>query len=83
MNALDLTRKLVRDCLQLKDSEQLNPETPLLSGFPELNSLTIATLMTEIEEAVDCEIDDDEISESVFETIGSLADFIDKKMALA
>lgn len=81
MNALELTRKLIRDCLQLKVSEPLTRETPLLGGFPEFNSLTIATLIIEIEEVVDCEIADDELRGEIFETIGTLADFVDMKMA--
>ena len=83
MNALDLTRSLVRTCLQVKDSEPLRRETPLLGGFPEFNSLTITTLVTEIEEVVDCEIADEELNGEIFATIGSLADFVHLKMAHA
>ncbi|MEX1198523.1 MAG: hypothetical protein WEB57_11775 [Pseudohongiellaceae bacterium] len=83
MSALELTRKLLRDCLQLSESEPLTRETPLLGGFPEFNSLTIATLMVEIEEAVDCGIDDDEITGEIFETVGSLTDFVETKMSPA
>lgn len=67
--------------MQLDESASLTPETQLLGGFSEFNSLTITTLIVEIEEAVDCEIDDEEISAEVFETVGSLAAFVDKKMA--
>lgn len=83
MNSLELTRGLIRNCLQLKASHPLKPDTPLLGAFPELNSLTIATLIMQIEELVDCEIADDEIRGEVFQTIGSLADFIDGKLAAA
>lgn len=81
MNALDLTRKLVRGCLQLADSVPLTPDTPLLGGFPEFNSLTITTLVAEIEDALDCEIDDSELTSELFETVESLADFVASKMA--
>jgi acyl carrier protein len=81
VNALELTRKLIRDCLQLQVSVPLTRETPLLGGFAEFNSLTIATLIIEIEEVVDCEIADDEFRSEIFETIGTLADFVDMKMA--
>lgn len=80
VRALELTRKLLRNCLQLKELEPLTRETPLLGGFPEFNSLTIATLMVEIEEALDCDIADDDITGEIFETVGSLADFIETKM---
>ena len=83
MNALDLTTKLLRACLQLSPSEPLSRETALLGGFPEFNSLTITTLIVEIEERLDCEIADHELTSELFETVGTLADFIDTKMAHA
>lgn len=78
-----MTRNLIRDCLQLELSYPLTRETPLLGGFAEFNSLTVATLIVKIEEVVDCEVEDDELSGEIFETIGTLADFIDMKMAHA
>jgi len=83
VNALELTRKLIRACLQLQDSAPLPIDTPLLGGFSDLNSLTITGLVLSIEEALDCEIADDELSGEIFESIGSLANFVDAKMALA
>lgn len=83
MTAFDLCRKLIRACLQLNEATPLSRETPLLGGFAEFNSLTITTLIAEIEEALDCEIADEELSGDLFETIGSLTDFIDSKMAHA
>ena len=58
-------------------------ERPEDGGFPEFNSLTITTLVTEIEEVVDCEIADEELSGEIFATVGSLADFVHLKMAHA
>ena len=81
MSAIELTRQLLRSCLQLNSSIALEAGTPLLGGFPEFNSLTIATLIMQLEEAVDCEVDDEEITAELFETVGTLAEFIEKKMA--
>ena len=83
MDSLELTQKLIRDCLQLKASEALTRDTPLLGGFPEINSLTVATLIVEIENNVDCEIDDEEVTAEIFESVGSLANFVETKMANA
>lgn len=83
MDSLELTQKLIRDCLQLKASETLTRDTPLLGGFPEFNSLTVATLIVEIENNVDCEIDDGEVTAETFESVGSLANFVETKMAAA
>ncbi len=81
MSALELTRTLLGKCLQLDNARLLTRETRLLGHIPELNSLTVATLVMEIEETVDCEIEDEEMTADIFDTVGSLADFVDKKMA--
>ncbi|MFA5631096.1 MAG: phosphopantetheine-binding protein [Porticoccaceae bacterium] len=83
MNALELTKNLLRRCLQLSPDEPLSPNTELLGGFPEFNSLTITTLIVEIEEALDCEIADHELTSDLFQTVATLADFVDTKMAHA
>tara|TARA_R110002072_G_scaffold296085_1_gene467597 strand:+ start:1201 stop:1446 length:246 start_codon:yes stop_codon:yes gene_type:complete len=80
MTALELTRNLVRSCLNLNDAEPLSEDTYLVGGFPEFDSLTIATLIEQIEETLGCEIDDDEIDGETFETIGSLSNFVATKM---
>ncbi len=80
MQALELTQSLVRSCLNLSEAEPLSADTYLMGGFPEFDSLTITTLITRIEEAIGCEIDDDEISGETFETVGTLAEFVGLKM---
>ncbi|MBM70785.1 MAG: acyl carrier protein [Haliea sp.] len=83
MTALELTKRLVRSCLQLGTDYPLSDDTVLLGGFPEFNSLTITTLITQIEDATGCEISDQEISGEIFETLQSLADFIEVKISEA
>lgn len=80
MNALDLTRTIVRSCLQLDDSVPLDEETYLMGGFAEFNSLTIATMIAEIEDQTGELVDDDEINGELFETVGSLAEFVRTKL---
>ena len=80
VTALELTRKMIRACLQLPESEPLTEDTYLMGGFPEFNSLTITTLIVDIEESVGCEVADDEISGDIFETVGSLSAFVEQKM---
>lgn len=81
MNTLEVTQKIIRFCLQLDDRQTLTRDTALLGGFPEFNSLTIVTLIARIETVLDCDIDDEELSAEIFETVGSVADFIDMKVA--
>jgi acyl carrier protein len=54
----------------------LGPETPLLGAIPELDSMAVVAVLTAIEERYGVTIDDGDVSAQVFETVGSLADFI-------
>lgn len=82
MNSLDLTRDLLRQCLQLgARADTLTADTPLLGNFPEFNSLTVVALVSAIEEQLGCEVSDTEINEELFRTVGSLSGFIEEKMA--
>lgn len=81
MNSMDITRNLLRQTLQLGDrADSLEAGTHLMGNFPELNSLTVVALIAAIEEQLGCEIYDDEISGEIFETVGSLAAFVDSKL---
>ena len=82
MNSLEVTRKIVRTCLQLgSQADSFGRNTQLLGGLPEFNSLTIAAVVAAIEDEFDCEIDDEELTAEIFETMGSLADFIAEQAA--
>ncbi|AHK78750.1 acyl carrier protein [Ectothiorhodospira haloalkaliphila] len=55
--------------------------TPLLGNIPELDSMAVVTVITTLEEQFGIMVDDDEISAETFETLGSLTDFVDAKLA--
>ena len=55
-------------------------DTPLLGDLPELDSMAVATVLTALEDRFHILIDDDEVSGELFESIGSLADFIARKL---
>lgn len=81
MEPLNLAKDLIKSCLQQGDNVNgFTKDTKLLGAFPELNSLTIMTMITALEEQLDCEIADEELSAEIFETVGTLAQFIEKKM---
>jgi acyl carrier protein len=81
MQTLELARGIVGASLQLgPEAERLDRDTQLLGGFPEFNSLTITAIVAAIEDELDCEIDDAEITGEIFETLGTLADFISTKL---
>lgn len=82
MNAFDIARDLLKSALQLGDrANGLTSDTPLLGNFPELNSLTIVSLITGVEEQTGSPVADDEISAEVFQTVGTFADFIAQKLS--
>lgn len=82
MDNFELAREILRSNLQLgAHADQLTRETALMGSMPEFNSLSVVGLITSIEDQLGCAIADDEISGDIFETVGTLADFIDSKLA--
>lgn len=84
--ASDETVTMVRDILSEALGIELNAgqvvaSTSLLGGIPEFDSMAVVTVVTLIEEQIGVEFADDELSAETFETIGSLADFVQARMA--
>jgi acyl carrier protein len=61
--------------------QRLNEQSPLLGSLPELDSMAVVSLIGALEERFGIAIDDDDISASTFETLGSLAAFVAAKRA--
>jgi len=81
MTPIDIAIKILNDQLQLGSQiESFTSGTLLLGHLQELDSLSIVGIISSIEEQLGCEVDDDEISQEVFESVGSLADFIESKL---
>ncbi len=81
MDTLQLARDVLRANLQLGDkADSLERGTPLMGSFPEFNSLTVVGIVTAIEEQTGCSVSDTEITAELFETVGTLADFIESKL---
>lgn len=55
-------------------------DTPLLGSIPEFDSIAVVTLISAIEQTFHFHIDDDDISASIFATLGSLIDFIAERI---
>ncbi len=80
MDVLELTIDILETNLQLNGAMTWERDTLLLGSIPEFNSLTITSILTSIEDQTGEEVDDSEISAEIFETVGSLADFIGSKL---
>ncbi len=79
----DLLRDTLRDVLALPDdfARSLDADTALFGALPELDSMAVATLLTEIEDRFHIVIDDDDVDADTFESFGSLTAFVDGKLA--
>ena len=83
-DAIDTTlRGVLRDVLGLRADQlaAITPKTGLFGTLPELDSMAVAGLLTEIEDRLDIIIDDDEVDGELLETYGNLLAFVTSKRA--
>jgi acyl carrier protein len=79
---LNEVKNILIDVLNLGEAGQtLDADSPLLGSLPELDSMAVVTLIGALEEHFGIAVDDDDISASTFETLGSLAAFVASKAA--
>ncbi len=76
-----LLRKILTDVLGLKpgQADAFTLDTGLFGDLPELDSMAVAGLLTEMEDRLDIVIEDDEIDGELLETYGSLLAFAEAK----
>jgi acyl carrier protein len=82
MSTLDNLRKILDETLQLGPrASSLTRSDRLLGSIPEFDSMAVVAIVTMIEDRFGIVLDDDELSAEVFETLGSLTDFVNGKLA--
>jgi acyl carrier protein len=76
-------RSILRDVLGLKADQvaAFDADTGLFGHLPELDSMSVAGLLTEMEDRLGFIIDDDEVDGELLETYGSLLAFATAKRA--
>lgn len=76
-----LLRRILTDVLGLKpgQADDFNGGTGLFGHLPELDSMAVAGLLTEMEDRLDIVIDDDDIDGETLETYGALLAFAEAK----
>lgn len=74
-------RQILVDVLGLGNEQVagFGPETGLFGYLPELDSMAVATLLTEMEDRLDIVIEDDEVDGELLESYGSLLAFAQAK----
>lgn len=59
---------------------ELDAATPLLGAQPELDSMGVLALLFALEETFGINVEGDEVTVEVFETLGTLTDFVQSKL---
>lgn len=80
-----LLRRILIDVLGLKQAqvEEFTTDTGLFGHLPELDSMAVAGLLTEMEDRLHIVIDDDDVDGDLLESFGSLLNFAETKRAEA
>ncbi|PTR09423.1 acyl carrier protein [Nitrosospira sp. Nsp5] len=82
MQHLEEVKNILSDVLSLGERKNsLKEDSILLGSLPELDSMAVVNVITALEEHFGITVDDDEISASTFETLGSLTRFVEQKSA--
>ena len=76
-------RELLSDVLGLSQEQvaAMDDDTELFGALPELDSMAVAGLLTELEDRLNIMIDDDEVDGELFATFGNLLAFAKAKVA--
>ena len=74
-------RQILQDVLGLSRGRvaRFEADSGLFGHLPELDSMAVAGLLTEIEDRLDIVIEDDEVDGEMLETYGALLAFVEAK----
>ncbi|WP_029137539.1 acyl carrier protein [Nakamurella lactea] len=78
-STLEGVKEVLGTTLGIQDRvSSLEASTPLFGSMPELDSLAVVELAAALEERFDFVIDDSDFTGDIFETVGSLAEFVQR-----
>ena len=78
-DTLDRVKVVIVKSLGIQDrADTLEASTELFGSLPELDSMAVVTLAVNLEREFDFEIDDEDFTGEVFDTIGTLAEFVEQ-----
>ena len=81
-STFDGVKSVLVQTLGIEDrADSLTADTPLFGSIPELDSLAVVEVVTTLEDRFGFQIDDDDFSGDVFETVGTLAAFVEQNRA--
>jgi len=78
----DKIRTLISDVLAISNERTatFSSETPLFGELPELDSMAVASLLTEMEDRLGIYIEDEEVDADMLSTFGTLVTFAERKV---
>jgi acyl carrier protein len=78
----DVVRAVLRDVLSIdaQRADAFDADTMLFGALPELDSMAVAGLLTEMEDRLGIVIDDDDVDGDLLATFGSLTDYAVRKV---
>jgi len=76
-------KSIIADVLgiETEQAEALSEESGLFGHLPELDSMAVAGLLTEIEDRLDIVIEDEDVDGEMLETYGGLLAFAETKLS--
>lgn len=81
MDTVSSIKEMLRNELQLMDRvNDFTRDTQLMGSLPEFDSMAVVILLTAMEDEFGISVDDDEIDAEIFQTVGTLADFLESKV---
>ena len=80
MQHLEAVKSILSDTLG-PVANRLNADSKLMGSVPELDSMAVIGVITALEAHFGIAVDDDEISARHFATLGTLAMFVQQKLA--
>jgi acyl carrier protein len=74
---IEIVRAVLRDVLGISETRAaaFDADTPLFGALPELDSMAVAGVLTELEDRLGILIDDDDVDADMLETFGALSRF--------
>lgn len=79
-DTLDRVKVVIVKTLGIQDrAYRLDESTELFGSLPELDSMSVVALAVNLEREFDFEINDEDFRGEVFETIGTLAEFVEQQ----
>ena len=78
---LEIVKSLLRRDLKIGHDVEITDDMPLRGGDYEIDSLDVLLLVTSVEKEFGIRIPNESVGEAAFESVSSLADYIDDRVA--